>query len=133
MIANDYRKSNPEGRGVPEEYPEIVRYMNIPVFSKGEIVVVAGVGNKAAYLMAAGGSFRGYQIKGIGRDRTARVWYQALTTRLTSAANYVDLGDALVAACTDLAASGDLGFGHCASVRAATRPIVSASTTPRIT
>jgi hypothetical protein len=80
-----------------------------------------GVGNKAAYLMSAGGRFGGYSIKGIGRERTARVWYQALTTRLTSAANYVDLGDALVAACTDLAAVGDLGFGHCASVRGATR------------
>ena len=80
-----------------------------------------GVGNKAAYLMAAGGSFRGYRIKGIGRDRTARVWYQALTTRLTSAANYVDLADALVSACTDLAGSHGITFAHCASVRDATR------------
>jgi Zn-dependent metalloprotease len=80
-----------------------------------------GVGNKAAYLMSAGGSFRGYRIKGIGRDRTARVWYQALTTRLTSAANYVDLADALVSACTDLAGSRGITFAHCASVRAATR------------
>ncbi len=80
-----------------------------------------GVGNKAAYLMADGGSFRGYSIKGIGRDRTARVWYQALTTRLTSAANYVDLADALVSACTDLAGSNGISFAHCASVRAATR------------
>ncbi|MEX1343606.1 MAG: M4 family metallopeptidase [Candidatus Limnocylindrales bacterium] len=80
-----------------------------------------GVGNKAAYLMAAGGSFRGYRIKGIGRERTARVWYQALTTRLTSAANYVDLADALVSACTDLAGTKNITFAHCKSVRQATR------------
>ena len=79
-----------------------------------------GVGNKAAYLVAAGGNFRGYQIKGIGQDRTARVWYQALTTRLTSAANYVDLADALVSACTDLVGSRGMTLAHCKSVRDAT-------------
>jgi Zn-dependent metalloprotease len=79
-----------------------------------------GVGNKAAYLMADGGSFRGTRVRGIGRNRTARVWYQALTTRLTSAANYIDLYDALNAACTDLAGSGGMTLAHCKSVRQAT-------------
>ncbi len=81
----------------------------------------SGVGNKAASLMAAGGTFRGIKVKGIGRDRTARVWYQALTTRLTPAANYIDLADALVAACTDLAGSDGMTLAHCTSVRDATR------------
>jgi bacillolysin len=80
-----------------------------------------GVGNKAAYLVASGGRFGGYKIKGIGRDKTARVWYQALTTRLTSAANYVDLADALVSACTDLVGTRGITFGDCTSVRKATR------------
>ena len=80
-----------------------------------------GVANKAAYLMSAGGNFQGYKIKAIGKERTARVWYQALTTRLTSAANYVDLGDALVSACTDLAGSNGITLVHCKSVRDATR------------
>ena len=57
----------------------------------------AASGNKAAYLIAEGGRFNGRSVKGIGRTRTARVYYQALTTRLTPAANYVDLGDALLA------------------------------------
>lgn len=81
----------------------------------------SGVGNKAAYLMAEGGSFRGYSIKAIGRTRTARVWYQALTSRLTSAANYLDLGDALNAGCTDLAGTDGMTFAHCKSVRDAVR------------
>ncbi len=81
----------------------------------------SGVGNKAAYLMAEGGRFNGYTIKPIGRTRTARVWYQALTTRLTPAANYVDLADALVSACTDLAGSKGMTLAHCGSVRDATR------------
>lgn len=80
----------------------------------------SGVGNKAAYLIADGGSFRGYDIAGIGRTRMGRVFYQALTTRLTPAANYVDLADALVAACTDLVGIDGFTLAHCASVRDAT-------------
>lgn len=81
----------------------------------------SGVGNKTAYLMASGGSFRGYKVKSIGRSHTARVWYHALTTRLTSAANYIDLFDALNSACTDLVGTNGLTQAHCASVRKATR------------
>ena len=81
----------------------------------------SGVGNKAASLMADGGTFGGMDIAAIGRTRTARIFYQALTTRLTPAANYIDLADALVAACTDLAGDGDITMAHCASVRDATR------------
>ena len=71
--------------------------------------------------MADGGTFGGRDIAAIGRTRTARIFYQALTTRLTPAANYIDLADALVAACTDLAGDGDITLAHCASVRDATR------------
>jgi hypothetical protein len=81
----------------------------------------SGVGNKAASLIADGGSFGGRDIAAIGRTRTARIFYQALLTRLTPAADYLDLGDALVAACTDLAGDGDITMAHCASVRDATR------------
>ena len=80
----------------------------------------SGVGNKAAALIADGGSFSGYDIVAIGRTRAARVFYQALTTRLTPAANYIDLADALVAACTDLVGIDGFTLAHCVSVRDAT-------------
>ncbi len=80
----------------------------------------SGVGNKAASLIADGGSFRGYDIAAIGQTRAARVFYQALTTRLTPAANYIDLADALVAACTDLVGIDGFTVAHCKSVRDAT-------------
>ncbi len=81
----------------------------------------SGVGNKAASLIADGGRFNGYRVGGIGLARTARIYYQAITTRLTPAANYIDLADALVSACADLAGSQGITLKHCASVRAATR------------
>jgi Zn-dependent metalloprotease len=77
----------------------------------------SGVGNKAATLIADGGRFRGYDLAGIGRIQTARIFYQAVTTRLTPAANYVDLADALVAACIDLAGSEGLTSAQCSTVR----------------
>ncbi len=46
VISNDYHLSNPELKGVPEAQKKIVRYMNVPIFSQGRIVVVAGMGNK---------------------------------------------------------------------------------------
>ena len=46
VIANNYPMTNPLKKGLPEEYPSIVRYMNIPVFNNNKIVAVAGVGNK---------------------------------------------------------------------------------------
>ena len=48
VISNDYHLSNPGLRGVPEAHKEIVRYMNVPIFNHGKIVVVAGMGNKAS-------------------------------------------------------------------------------------
>ena len=46
MISNDYRRSNPELKGVPAAHKKIFRYMNVPIFNQGKIVVVAGMGNK---------------------------------------------------------------------------------------
>jgi hypothetical protein len=68
----------------------------------------SGVGNKAASLMASGGSFNGQDVTGIGVDRMARLYYLVMTEWLTSASDYADLGDALVGACDDLV--GSFGF-----------------------
>ncbi|VFQ43205.1 ATP-binding protein [Desulfoluna butyratoxydans] len=46
VTTNDYPASNPAMKGVPTGVGPIFRYMNIPVLKRGEVVVVAGVGNK---------------------------------------------------------------------------------------
>ena len=55
----------------------------------------SGVGNKAAYLIASGGTFNGQNIEGIGVERMARLYYVVMSEWLTSASDYADLGDAL--------------------------------------
>jgi hypothetical protein len=50
----------------------------------------------------------------------ARIFYQAMTARLTSASDYLDLADALVGACADLAGTSGISASDCHAVREAT-------------
>ncbi|GIF26819.1 hypothetical protein Ate02nite_95490 [Paractinoplanes tereljensis] len=65
----------------------------------------SGVGNKAAWLIAAPGIhvFNGQRVTGIGIPKAARIYYRVLQT-LPSAANYPDLADALTTSCAYLSA-----------------------------
>jgi PAS domain S-box-containing protein len=47
VITNDYQAANPCKKGCPEGHLVIKRHLNLPVFDRGRIVAVAGVGNKA--------------------------------------------------------------------------------------
>ncbi|MBI5961190.1 MAG: choice-of-anchor D domain-containing protein, partial [Chloroflexi bacterium] len=62
----------------------------------------SGVGNKAAYLLAVGGTFNGYTITALGNDKTSAIFYEVNTTLLTSGAEYNVLGVALVQACNNI-------------------------------
>jgi hypothetical protein len=61
----------------------------------------SGVGNKAGYLIAAGDSFNGQAVRGLGPAKTA-VLYFRVEQMLPSGAQYNDLGNALRQACSDL-------------------------------
>jgi PAS domain S-box-containing protein len=45
IITNDYSTSHLK-KGLPEGHVEVLRHMNVPVFDKGKVVAIAGVGNK---------------------------------------------------------------------------------------
>ncbi|NPV63598.1 MAG: PAS domain S-box protein [Methanotrichaceae archaeon] len=45
IITNDYSAS-PYRKGLPEGHLDVKRHLNVPVFDRGRIVAVAGVGNK---------------------------------------------------------------------------------------
>jgi Zn-dependent metalloprotease len=68
----------------------------------GGVHINSGVANKAASLMADGGSFNGYSVTGIGIEKTSAVFYETNTTLLTSGSDYGVLGAALVQACLNL-------------------------------
>ncbi|MEI6498149.1 MAG: M4 family metallopeptidase, partial [Actinomycetota bacterium] len=77
----------------------------------------SGVNNKAAYLMAKGGTFNGRDMgSGIGIVKTARVYYQAQTALLAPASDYLDLSNVLPQACTQLVGTNGITVGDCTVV-----------------
>jgi bacillolysin len=104
-----------------------------------------GVGNKTAYLISQGGSFNGRTITGIdggdaGLAKTGRLYLETIP-RLTSGAEYADLGRVLGTTCDELAAAATGGFttADCASVRLATaatelssRPAAAGAAAPEV-
>ncbi len=48
VVTNDYLSPNPLKRGHPEGHVPVLRHMNAPICDGERIVIVAGVGNKAA-------------------------------------------------------------------------------------
>ncbi len=46
VISNDYLESNPTRKGLPAEFSNLTRYMNVPIVQGEQVVLVAGVGNK---------------------------------------------------------------------------------------
>ncbi|WP_018350117.1 M4 family metallopeptidase [Longispora albida] len=77
----------------------------------------SGVGNKAAFLIADGGTFNGQTITGLGLAKAGQIFWRAQNT-LTSSATYKELNTVLPAACRSLATSGTGGItaADCVSV-----------------
>lgn len=80
----------------------------------------SGVGNKAAYLMTDGGTFNGHTVAGLGIDKVAQIYYEALTNLLTSGADYAALYDAMYQACLNKIGVAGITLSDCQQVRTAT-------------
>jgi Zn-dependent metalloprotease len=82
----------------------------------GGVHINSGVTNKAAYLMAAGGSFNNYTISGIGRKKMELIEYRALTTKLTSGSDFTDNYNAINTSCQELINTNGITSADCAEV-----------------
>jgi len=83
----------------------------------GGVHTNSGVNNKAVYLMTDGGSFNGKTITGIGYQKVARIYYKVQTDLLTSGADYLDLYNNVLLACSTLTGSNGITAGDCAQVK----------------
>ena len=103
----------------PPQYrqPDRVRsdlYWDDPQFEdNGGVHVNSGVGNKAAYLMADGGTFNSRTVTALGLEKTARIWYEANANLLTSGSDYQDLYDYLQQACVNSVGSAGITTADC--------------------
>ena len=46
VITNNYDAENPWKKGIPDGHVRLLRHLNVPIFDRDRIVIVAGVGNK---------------------------------------------------------------------------------------
>ena len=104
-------------------YPDRIRSPRYATGSAdlGGVHINSAVAGKAAVLMTDGGSFNGYVVQGLGLPKVALIEYEAMTSLLTSAADYNDLFDALQQACIDLVGGNGISYPDCHSVRQAVK------------
>ncbi len=90
--------ADPKKYGQPDKYED--RYLGLE--DNGGVHVNSGINSKAAYLIAAGGTHGGVKVTGIGRPKTAAIYYRALTLYLTPVSDFAAMRDAAIQAATDL-------------------------------
>jgi bacillolysin len=114
--------SNPGAFGDPDRMTSGAYTADAAETDSGGVHTNSGVGNRTAVLITSGGTISGHPaVTGIGLEKAAAVYYEALTTLLTSGSDYADLGVALPQACANLVAGGVAGLtnAHCIQVQAA--------------
>lgn len=78
-------------------------YASLPLWiDQGGIHINSGIPNKAAYLLAQGGTFHGITVIGIGRGKMERIFYRAATLCLTPGANFASARACTIQAAKDL-------------------------------
>jgi bacillolysin len=76
----------------------------------------SGVNNKALYLLVDGDTFNGQTVSPIGAEKAGQIYYLVNNALLTSAADYLDLGDALNTACGALLGVRGIAAADCEQV-----------------
>jgi Zn-dependent metalloprotease len=78
--------SNPPADGISRDRMSMYRSFS---FDSGGIHINNGIPNKAAFLIGAGGTFNGVTVRGIGRLKLGRLYYQVLHSWLTGNADFI--------------------------------------------
>lgn len=85
-------------------------------YDYGGVHINSGVPNHAYALMVDGGTFNGVAVTGIGLAKAGRIQYRALTSYLTSAADFADDYAALQQSCADLVGTAGITAADCLEV-----------------
>ncbi|OOR09996.1 bacillolysin [Bacillus cereus] len=90
--------SDPTTLGDPDHYSKRYtgNHQSLLVHTNSSIV------NKAAYLIAEGGTHYGIKVKGIGKDKMGKIFYRANTYYLTESASFSQAKQSLIQAASDL-------------------------------
>jgi thermolysin len=94
--------SNPAKYQDPDHYS--VRYTGTG--DNGGVHINSGIINKAAYLLAVGGTHYGVTVPSIGNAKVGAIYYRANTVYLTASSNFSQARAALVQSAADLYGAG---------------------------
>ncbi|MGK7378149.1 M4 family metallopeptidase [Planococcus sp. 1R117A] len=99
-IAGDALRSlaDPTANGLPDHYTK--RYLGTEDF--GGVHINSSITNKAAYLLANGGTHYNIKVQGIGNEKTGKIFYRTLTQYLTPTTKFRQLQASAVQAAIDL-------------------------------
>lgn len=99
---SDYTYTDEVGDAIP--YPD--RYNSENLYcgegDSGGVHLNSSVVNKAAYLIAEGGTFNNCSVVGIGREKEEAIFYRAQAAYYTTTTDFNEAFTALLAACNDL-------------------------------
>jgi len=109
---------DPTAKGDPDKMSSLLYWTSSG--DQGGVHINSGINNKAAYLMTDGDTFNGKTVTGLGIDKTAKIYYEAQTSLLTSGADFADLHEALFQGCLNLIGADGIVYGDCLEVRNAT-------------
>lgn len=109
--ATDPRNSG----GQPDHMSSYVHYPL--VIDSGGVHTNSGIPNKAAYLIAQGGTFSGVPVAGIGITKTEQIYYRTLVHYLTPPSDFWAAREASIQSCQDLIGSFGIAPGNCDSVQ----------------
>ncbi len=103
-VSNDALRSmsDPTKYGDPDHYSK--RYTGTG--DNGGVHINSGIINKAAYLLAKGGTHYGVTVPGIGNDKVGEIYYRANTVYLTASSTFSQARAALVQSAADLYGAG---------------------------
>ncbi|MFP7297139.1 M4 family metallopeptidase [Neobacillus niacini] len=82
----------------PDHYED--RYLGTE--DNGGVHINSGINNKAAYLISQGGTNNDITVTGIGKSKTEKIYYRALTLYLTPSSGFHDMREAAIHAARDL-------------------------------
>ncbi len=89
---------NPPKYGDPDHMSQFL----VTSADGGGVHTNSGIPNKAAYLLAMGGTHHGKSVTGLGREVTAQIYYLALTKYLSKLSDFRDARRQTLKACADL-------------------------------
>lgn len=82
-------------------YPDTYEERYLGTLDNGGVHINSGINNKAAYLIAKGGTNNGYTIKGLGNGTAQAIYYRALTKYLTPSSGFKEMREAAIQATRD--------------------------------